>query len=630
VEGFQTDHGGARPAPEHLTDEGDPMPQEESFDSFYGSTRRQVLLQAFALTGDLPAAQSAVRDAYVGAWQHWGKVSRLDDPSDWVRPRAWQLAQRRHTTRIWHRNKGLSDEHRSVLDALSSLPVAQRRVLLLSDVADLDPSHAARELGVTVDVAEHNLDGALEEFSSALGIEPAQVRSRLAGLDAVLDDVGFPRGPIVRRAGRKRRQGHAVLGAAAAVAVALASGAVAYQPDRSSADDIRLVRPEVPVPTVDPASLAPTADNLLDADQIRRLGERQTWQVTGTKNNTSGTGINTVCQQRRFADEDGMAAIVRTFRAGGAPQRSAVQTAEVSKSEKQAQDAYRTTVGWYAGCRVARLQVLNAYRVDNIGDEADVLMVRIWKRPVTTMSVAVARTGRVTTSTVGTTVGANPPPAGQITQSLADSVAMLCARSGAADCAKQPTYRVVPPPPSGEEAGILAVADLPPVGRIRQPWVGTKPASGRVNPSMTTCDRANFAKGGANRTRTRTYLIPGARLPARFGLSETYGVFPSARAAGRFMSGVRTKVANCEDRDLTAQVSGAHRSSRRSPQLEVTSWDLQIEVNENTKVRFRLGFVRVGRTVAQLTFAPSPTDDISDQSFRALLTRAGDRLRELG
>jgi hypothetical protein len=547
-----------------------------------------------------------------------------------VRPRAWQLAQRRHTARIWHRSKGLSDEHRSVLDALSSLPVAQRRVLLLSDVAGLEPAHAARELGVTLEVAEHNLQEALEGFSTALGVEPAGVRPRLTGLDAALAEVTFPRGPIVRRAGRKRRQGHAVLGATAAAVVALSSGAVAYQPDASSAQDVRLVRPATPVPTVDPASLAPTADNLLDEDQIRRLGQGQPWQVASTSNNTSGTGINTVCQQRRFADPDGMAAIVRKFRAAGAPRRSAVQTVEVSKSEAQAQEGYRTTVGWYAGCRVARLQILNAFRVDNIGDEANVLMLRVWKRPVTTMSVAVARTGKVTTSTVGSTVGGSPPPAGEITQSLADAVAMLCARSGSDDCAKQPTYRVVPPPPSGEEAGILAVADLPPVGRIRQPWVGTRPAAARVNPSATTCDRSSFAKGGADRTRTRTYLIPGAKVPARFGLSETYGVFPTARAAGRFMSGVRKKVAGCEDRDLAAQVREPHSSTQRSPQLELSSWDLEIEVDETMKVRFRLGFVRVGRSVAQLTFAPSPRDDMSDQAFRSLLVRAGDRLRELG
>ena len=606
------------------------MVREESFDSFYRATRRRLLHQAFALTGDLPAAQSAVRDAYVGAWQHWRKVSRLDDPLDWVRPRAWQLAQRRHTARIWHRKTGLSEEHKAVLDALAKLPVPQRRVLLLTDLAGLDVAHAARELGVTRDVAAHNQRQALVGFATALDVEPEVARARLVGLDQLLENASLPRGPIVRRAGRKRRQGHALVGAAVAVAVALGAGAFTYQPTATNAEDLRLVTPETPAAQPDLASTAPTGRNLLDRDQIRRLGLSQVWNVSATSDNTDGDGINTVCQQSRFADPDGYAALVRTFSAAGSPRRSAVQTVEVSKSVKQAEAAFGTTVGWYAGCRLGRLQLLNSYRVDNIGDEADVLMVRIWKKPVTTLSVAVARTGKVTTTTVGTTVGASPPPAQQITQSLADSVAMLCARSGSTDCAKRPTYRVVPPPPSGEERGILAVADLPPVGRIRQPWVGTKPASGRVNPSATTCDRANFAKAGATRTRTRTYLIPEASLPARFGLSETYGVFSSTRAASRFLSDVRGMVGRCEKRDLATQVSDARTERRKSPQLDLSSWGLQTEVNDKQKVRFRLGFVRVGRTVAQLTFAPSPADDMTATNFRALLVRSGDRLRELG
>ncbi|MEO5709391.1 MAG: sigma factor-like helix-turn-helix DNA-binding protein [Nocardioidaceae bacterium] len=604
--------------------------REESFDSFYRATRRRVLHQAFALTGDLPAAQSAVRDAYVGAWQHWRKVSRLDDPLDWVRPRAWQLAQRRHTARIWHRNKGLSEEHKAVLDALSGLPVAQRRVLLLTDLAGLDSAHAARELGVTRDLANANQQRARAGLAMALGVEHEVARDRLLGLDHLLEHATLPRGPIVRRAGRKRRQGHALVGAAAAVATALGAGAFTYQPTVSNAEDLRLVKPEAPVvATPDVAASAPTGGNLLDPDQIRRLGLAQRWNVSGTGDNTSGDGINTVCQQTRFADPDGYSAIVRSFAATGSPRRSAVQTVEVSKTEKQAQAAFGTTVGWFAGCRLGRLQLLSSYAVDNIGDEADVLMVKLWKKPVTTLSVAVARTGKVTTTTVGTTVGAAPPPAQEITQSLADSVAMLCARSGSSDCAKRPTYRVVPPPPSGEERGILAVADLPPVGRISQPWVGTQPAPARVNPSATTCDRADFAKGGATRTRTRTYLIPEASLPARFGLSETYGVFASTRAANRFLSEVRGTVGRCEKRDLATQVSGARTERRTSPRLDLDSWDLQTKVNDQQKVRFRLGFVRVRRTVAQLTFAPSPADDMTATSFHALLVRSGDRLREL-
>ena len=69
---------------------------------------------------------------------------------------------------------------------------------------------------------------------------------------------------------------------------------------------------------------------------------------------------------------------------------------------------------------------------------------------------------------------------------------------------------------------------------------------------------------------------------------------------------------------------------RSSPQLDLSGWTLTTKVSASETVRFRVGFVRVGRAVAQVTFAPSPQDDMTDASFRSLLVRAGDRLRELG
>ena len=602
------------------------MLREESFDSFYQSTRRAVLLQAFALTGDLAAAQSAVKDAYIAAWHHWRKVAPLDDREAWVRPRAWQLAQRRHAGRIWHRNKGITEEHRRVLDGLAGLSAPQRRSLLLLELAAVPLPAAARELGFTQDVTERLRRAGAESLAAHLDVDPSALRRALLGLDTALGQATLPRGPIVRRAGQKRRQVHTVAAAMVAVAIAVAAGAVAYEPGTESEGELRMLRPQPVTEAVAEPEL-PTADNLLDEDQIRRLGQRAEWEVEATHANTSGDGINTVCQQQRFADPDGLAAIVREFRAtSGKVKRSAVQTVEISESVKQAKAGYRTTLGWYAGCRLGRLQLLDAYRVNNIGAEAGVLMVRVWEKPITTYSVAVARIGSVTTTTVGKTVGAKPPPAREITQSLADSVSMLCARSGSDGCAKRPTYRVVPPPPSGEEPGILAVADLPPVGRIAKPWVGID-ATARAQPSQT-CDRANFARAGADKTRTRTFVIPQAKLPARFGLTETYGRFDSVRQARKFLGEVRSRLAGCEDRDLATTVTST-RTMRQGARADWTIWDQRTEISEKEAVRFRVGFVRTGSTVAQVSFVSAPRDDITAARFQALVQRAGDRLREL-
>ena len=607
------------------------MQQEESFDSFYQSTRRALLLQTFLLTGDLTAAQSAVKDAFVAAWHLWRKVGPLEDREGWVRARAWQLAQRRHAGRIWHRNKGITDDDRRILDALAKLPAAQRRAVLLILLAGVPSAAAARELGLTQEIAQRNLTAGVASLAESLDVPPEAVRVRLLQLTGAAASITLPRAPLIRRQGQKRRQGHTIAAAMVAVAVAIGAGAVAYEPGgrQVTADgNLRMLRPQPVTDRTTQVADLPTADNMLDQDQIRRLGRAQEWEVVRTHANTAGDGINTICQQQRYADPDGLAAIVREFETTtGKADRAATQTVEISESVKQAKQGYRTTLGWYAGCRLARLQLLDAYRVDNIGAEANALMIRVWEKPVTTYSVAVARIGAVVTTTVARSEGSDPAPAREITQSLADSVSMLCARSGSEGCAKRPTYSVVPPPPSGEEPAMIAVADLPPVGRIDDPWVGIDATNGTPNPAATSCDRANFGRSGALQTRSRTFLIPQAKLPARFGLTETYGRFRNEKAARRFLAGVRSSVAGCEDRDLATSVVSSRTYQKNGADRSV--FDLRTEISDRESIRFRVGFVRVGRTVAQLTFVSAPKYDITPDRYQALVVRAGDRLREL-
>jgi hypothetical protein len=418
-----------------------------------------------------------------------------------------------------------------------------------------------------------------------------------------------------------------VLAAAAALAVAAAAVTLALvRPGGPGTDDGDVgPGPSAAAAVVD--QRLPTADDLVGVGTVRALDGRRGWRVGGTSANTAGSGTTSVCQRGRFADPDGLAALVRTFRGPGArgDRSTVVQSVEVSRSARQAARAYRTVQQWYAGCRVARLQLLDAYRVDGVGDAASVLTMRIWTAPVTTVSVSVARTRAVTTSTVTTTVGARAPGPDRLTSALSATVTRLCARSGAPACVRRARHRRVPPPAAGGERGILAVADLPPVGRVDEPWVGIRTVRFRGDRPTTSCDRAEFFASGATRARTRTYLVPRAPLPARFGLTTTYATFPADRGAVRFLAGVRSSVAGCEERDLATQV-GAERRPRGA---DASAWDLTTEVSPDRDVRFRLGFVRVGRHVAQLTFTPSDADDMSRAAFDALLLRAGDRLREL-
>ena len=185
------------------------------------------MLQAYALTGDLAAARSAVRDAFVVARHHWRKVGRLPDPEEWVRPRAWAMAQRRHVARIWHREKGLERRRRrSVLDALHHLPDQQRKVLLLAHLAGLSTADIGRELGETRARVEELLgrgDTCLLRATPSAGRGTSARPSR--ALPPIAEAAALPRSPMIHRNGRRRRQLHGVGGRRVLVALTLLAGA---------------------------------------------------------------------------------------------------------------------------------------------------------------------------------------------------------------------------------------------------------------------------------------------------------------------------------------------------------------------------------------------------------------------
>jgi predicted RNA polymerase sigma factor len=81
------------------------MRDPEEFDAFYKDARDRLLVQTFALTGDVRASRSAVRDTFVVAWHHWRKVSRDGDPESGTPPAAGtgSAASSRRSPRPWRR-----------------------------------------------------------------------------------------------------------------------------------------------------------------------------------------------------------------------------------------------------------------------------------------------------------------------------------------------------------------------------------------------------------------------------------------------------------------------------------------------------------------------------------------------
>lgn len=626
-----------------MTDLGD-------FDAFYQEVRDRLLVQTYALTGDRATSRGAVRDAFVVAWHRWSRVSRTADVESAVRDIAWGKALRRHATRPWNRDKDVDDATRATLDALATLPGQQRRVLVLAHLASVSLPDLAREVGLTLEATERQLQQATTTFVLARDVPASGVNAALRPLTNVTGATTWPRAALVRRDGASRRRSHAVLGVGGVVAALVISGLFVSDPSGlrptlagavigtgtateagNEAGDGNGVDAGPEPQEEEPAELL-ARDTLLDASQVARELPGAGWRTVRTSDNSEDNGLVLPCQETRYLDPEGRAALVREFRAAH-PQEpvrpSVVQVTEVSRSAAAARRAFTALTEWVGSCTEARVQLASSRAVDGIGDDARQLVLRDWDGPVTTSVVQVARTGTVLTATATTYAGESVPAPRAAARLQAAAVDGVCDVEGARACSGTPRVRDVAPPAVGEVPAMLSVIDLPPVSGVRRAWVGTDPVRARTNAAATGCDRSSFSgsfDGAAwQRNATRTFLVPGADLPPEFGLTETVGSLPVAQARG-FVDRVRGRLKACA-KDLGTDVTRLAGSSRDDTSLH--AWLLTTEVSDRRSLRFYMAVARQGTSVAQVGFVPTPGVTMRDGAFEELAERARVRLQQL-
>jgi len=153
---------------------------EEDFDEFYRTTRQRVFRCVYALVGDVSEAQDVVQEAYVRAWQRWGRLARYGDPEGWVRTVAWRVAVSRFRR---HRNRLLAqfqhgddraprppdDDALALAEALRAIPTDQQRAIVLHHVAGYSVAEIAADTGVAVGTVKSRLARGRESLARLLG-----------------------------------------------------------------------------------------------------------------------------------------------------------------------------------------------------------------------------------------------------------------------------------------------------------------------------------------------------------------------------------------------------------------------------------------------------------------------------
>jgi RNA polymerase sigma-70 factor (ECF subfamily) len=156
-----------------------PPPREE-FETFYAGSFQSLVVQLYAYTSDMDAAQDVVQEAFCRALARWERLSEYDDPAGWVRRVAWNLATSRWrkavaAARMARRHQeehvpAPSPDRVALAQALAAIPAAQRRVLILFYLADLP----VRDIAEQENLAEGTVKTWLRRGRAALAAQLAE------------------------------------------------------------------------------------------------------------------------------------------------------------------------------------------------------------------------------------------------------------------------------------------------------------------------------------------------------------------------------------------------------------------------------------------------------------------------
>jgi RNA polymerase sigma-70 factor (ECF subfamily) len=166
------------------------MARSESFEEFYIGAVGRLIGQLFPVTGDLNEADEVVQEAFTRAAAtraaaRWSRLRDYDVPEAWVRRVAMNLAadrarnlrrQARAMLKLRPPPEVLpaSVEALALAEALRSLPIRQRQVLVLHYLADLPVGEVARTLEIPEGTVKSLLARGRHALAAKLG-EPEEV-----------------------------------------------------------------------------------------------------------------------------------------------------------------------------------------------------------------------------------------------------------------------------------------------------------------------------------------------------------------------------------------------------------------------------------------------------------------------
>jgi RNA polymerase sigma-70 factor (ECF subfamily) len=128
-------------------------------DDLYNASYRRLVVQLYALCGDLADAEDAVQEGFVTALRKQRQLAAVHNPEAWIRTTAvnhlrsrWRHAAvvRKYQPRVPGPQVPVEvgPEHVAIVSALASVDPDQRQVVVLHYLADLGTAEIAAELRI--------------------------------------------------------------------------------------------------------------------------------------------------------------------------------------------------------------------------------------------------------------------------------------------------------------------------------------------------------------------------------------------------------------------------------------------------------------------------------------------------
>lgn len=157
----------------------DGIREVDDLDALYAASYRRLVVQMYAICGDLADAEDAVQEAFITALRKHRTLRSVANPEAWVRTVALRRLHRgwRHLA-VVRRHQALDrdpepavqvgPEHLALVTALTLLDPDQREVVVLHHLADRSVVEIAEDLGIPVGTVKSRLSRGRDRLSDLL------------------------------------------------------------------------------------------------------------------------------------------------------------------------------------------------------------------------------------------------------------------------------------------------------------------------------------------------------------------------------------------------------------------------------------------------------------------------------